>query len=51
MPPTGERRSAASRRDRAFAWVLTGPLGRIVAFVGDLGAAWWRWAASKVRGS
>jgi hypothetical protein len=40
-----------SARDRAAAWFLTGPLGRVVAFVGDLGAAWLRWAASKLRGS
>lgn len=25
--------------DRASAWVLTGPVGRVVAFAGDLGAA------------
>ena len=32
------------RRDRLVAWLATGPLGRIVAFLWDLGAAWVRWA-------
>jgi hypothetical protein len=40
-----------SVRDRALAWVLTGPVGRVVAFVADLAAAWRGWAASKLRGS
>jgi hypothetical protein len=31
-----------SRRDRVFAWIVTGPVGRLVAFVGDLAAYWWR---------
>ena len=29
----------ASAADRAAAWLLTGPVGRVVAFAGDLGAA------------
>jgi hypothetical protein len=29
--------------------VLTGPIGRVLAFVGDLGAAWLGWAANKLR--
>ena len=37
--------------DRAAAWVLTGPLGRLGAFAGDLGAAWLKWAATKLRSS
>jgi hypothetical protein len=36
-------------RDRLAAWLLTGPLGRLVAFLGDLGAAWIGWALSKLR--
>ena len=36
-------------RDRFVAWLLTGPLGRLAAFLGDLGAAWGRWAISKLR--
>ena len=36
-------------RDRAVTWLLTGPLGRLAAFVGDLAAAWWRWAAGRLR--
>jgi hypothetical protein len=38
-------------RDRTLAWLLTGPLGRAAAFVGDVGAASARWVAGKVRGS
>ncbi len=29
--------------NRAFAWLVTGPIGRVAAFFGDLGAYWWRW--------
>lgn len=28
--------------DRALAWLVTGPIGRVAAFLGDLGAYWWR---------
>jgi hypothetical protein len=31
-------------RDRLAAWLVTGPVGRFVAFVADLAAYWWRWA-------
>jgi hypothetical protein len=31
-------------RDRLGAWLVTGPVGRFVAFVADLGAYWLRWA-------
>jgi hypothetical protein len=41
--------SELSTRDRFLAWLVTGPVGRIVAFVWDLGAAWSRWAVTKVR--
>jgi hypothetical protein len=27
-----------------LAWIVTGPVGRLIAFVGDLAAYWWRWA-------
>jgi hypothetical protein len=30
-----------STRDRAFAWIVTGPVGRLVAFVADLGVYAW----------
>jgi hypothetical protein len=30
--------------DRPLAWLLTGPIGRVVAFFGDLGAALGGWA-------
>jgi hypothetical protein len=33
-----------TRRDRLGAWLVTGPVGRVVAFVADLGAYWLRWA-------
>jgi hypothetical protein len=29
---------------RAVTWLLTGPIGRVVAFFGDLLAAWGGWA-------
>jgi hypothetical protein len=29
-------------RDRFLAWLVTGPVGRLVAFVLDLGALLWR---------
>ena len=49
MTAAGSDRLAAgdprlARRDRLVAWLVTGPVGRIVAFFWDLGAAWWRWA-------
>jgi len=30
--------------DRVLAWFFTGPIGRVVAFFGDLGAALGGWA-------
>jgi hypothetical protein len=36
-------------RDRAVTWVLTGPLGRLAAFLGDLVAASWRWATKRLQ--
>lgn len=30
--------------DRLTAWILTGPVGRVAAFCGDLGAALGGWA-------
>ena len=35
-------------RDRFAAWLLTGPIGRVVAFFGDLGAALGGWALRRV---
>jgi hypothetical protein len=35
-------------RDRILAWVVTGPVGRVVAFFADLAVYWWKWLASKV---
>ena len=35
--------------ERFAAWLLTGPVGRAVAFFLDLGAYWWRWARDKLR--
>jgi len=34
--------------NRLEAWILTGPLGRIAAFAGDLGAALGGWVLEKV---
>jgi hypothetical protein len=34
--------------DRLAAWIVTGPIGRLVAFVGDLAAAAARGAGTKV---
>jgi hypothetical protein len=31
-----------SARDRVHAWLVTGPVGRVVAFFGDLFAYAWR---------
>jgi len=33
---------------RIEAWILTGPVGRVAAFAGDLGAALGGWALEKV---
>lgn len=30
--------------NRFEAWILTGPIGRVAAFAGDLGAALGKWA-------
>jgi hypothetical protein len=38
-----------TRRDRLAAWVVTGPVGRMVAFALDLGTAWWRWLRGDAR--
>lgn len=37
------------RRDKALAWVVTGPAGRVAAFAADLAAAWWGWGRRRVR--
>jgi hypothetical protein len=34
--------------DRALAWLVTGPVGRVAAFVLDVGVAWGRWARGRV---
>ncbi len=38
-----------SRRERLFAWIVTGPIGRVIAFFADIAVLWWRWARSRVR--
>jgi hypothetical protein len=40
---------ASAVRNRFLAWVVTGPIGRLAAFVLDLGAAVIRGAINKVR--
>ncbi|HYH60928.1 MAG TPA: hypothetical protein VD766_03590 [Solirubrobacterales bacterium] len=37
-----------SASDRLLAWLVTGPIGRVVAFFGDLGAALGGWALRRV---
>ena len=37
-------------RDRLGAWLVTGPMGRFVAFVADLVAYWLRWALRRTGG-
>jgi hypothetical protein len=34
--------------DRVLAWFFTGPVGRVVAFFGDLGAALGGWALRRL---
>jgi hypothetical protein len=29
--------------ERFAAWIVTGPVGRVVAFFADLAVYWWRW--------
>ncbi len=29
--------------ERFLVWLLTGPVGRVVAFFADLAVYWWRW--------
>jgi len=36
--------------ERFAAWVLTGPIGRVAAFVGDLAVYWWRWVRGRETG-
>jgi hypothetical protein len=37
-----------STSDRLAAWLVTGPVGRVVAFVCDLSVALARWAINKL---
>lgn len=32
-----------SATERLAAWIVTGPVGRLVAFFADLAVYWWRW--------
>ena len=34
--------------ERFAAWILTGPVGRFVAFFTDLAVHWWRWVRGRV---
>jgi hypothetical protein len=38
-------------RDRFLAWIVTGPVGRFVAFVLDLGALIWQTARRRLGGA
>ncbi len=33
--------------ERFAAWLLTGPVGRVVAFFADIAVYWWRWARGR----
>jgi hypothetical protein len=44
--PSG-RRPRLSLADRAGAWLVTGPIGRVAAFFADLAVYWWRWASGR----
>jgi hypothetical protein len=37
-----------SAPERFFAWVVTGPVGRFIAFFADLGVFGWRWIRGRV---
>jgi hypothetical protein len=37
--------------ERFLAWLVTGPVGRLAAFVADLAVYWWRWATRREAGS
>jgi hypothetical protein len=36
--------------ERFAAWILTGPVGRVAAFFGDLAVYWWRWVRGREAG-
>jgi hypothetical protein len=33
--------------ERFAAWIVTGPVGRVVAFFADLAVYWWRWVRGR----
>src|SRR5215211_2345462 len=33
--------------ERFFAWIVTGPVGRFIAFFADLAVYWWRWVTGR----
>jgi hypothetical protein len=33
--------------ERLFAWIVTGPVGRFIAFFADLAVYWWRWVRGR----
>jgi hypothetical protein len=37
--------------ERFAAWILTGPVGRFVAFFADLAVYWWRWVTRRQPGA
>ena len=37
--------------ERFAAWILTGPVGRLVAFAADLAVHWWRWVRGRTAGA
>jgi len=47
----GESTISLRTSDRFLAWLVTGPVGRLVAFVLDLGALAWHSARRRLGGS
>jgi hypothetical protein len=36
--------------ERVYAWIVTGPVGRLLAFFADLAVYWWRWLRGRTAG-
>ena len=49
-PPEPSPFGRISALERFLAWILTGPVGRFVAFFADLAVYWWRWARGRTTG-
>jgi hypothetical protein len=47
MPWRNRIHPVSRAANHSLAWILTGPIGRVVAFLGDLGAALGNWALKR----